>query len=192
MYVGSTLGPVPGNAPTEPRLAAPVVFSPFASGLNWPWIVQAAAAIGAPPGLVVIGADAETARAHHVVRRWFTPSWDWAGQLPAQNVMRLLARARLVLAPFVDGVTGRRTSVAAALSVGARTLSSTGPLFDPAFSRSPLVIAPTSSQFVQRAAELWNAPDSADDRRGRLDWYRRHLDPQTLDAHLLSIITAAP
>jgi glycosyltransferase involved in cell wall biosynthesis len=191
VYVGNTLGELPSHVPSEPDLPAPVVFSPFASGLNWPWITEAAAAIGTPPGLMVIGADAPAARAHHVVRRWFTPSWDWAGRLPAENVIRLLARARLVLAPFVDGVSGRRTSVAAALSVGAKTLTSTGPLFDQAFTESPLAIAKTGKQFVQRAAELWNAKDPADDRRVRLDWYRRHLDPQTLDAHLLSIMTAA-
>ncbi len=204
IYVGSTSPPAPflggrgvSTSPLTPlpkgrgelldQLTAPVVFSPFAAGLNWEWIVRAVRAIGAPGGLVVLGATEEEAR-QHPIGRWFEPGWDWRGRLPSAEIVPLLARARLVLAPFVDGVTGRRTSVCAALGTGARTLTSTGHLFDP-FFRQGLDVAATGTEFAERAAALWAAPDPPAERARRLEWYDRFLDPRLLDARLLRLVT---
>jgi hypothetical protein len=185
--VGSTLGEPSAQVAPGPPLPAPVVFSPFAAGLAWPWIAAASAAIGAEPRLIVIGATAQELRAHHVVRRWHQAQWDCRGRLPADEALQLLARARVVLAPFVDGLTARRTSALAVLSTGATMISCNGPLFDPLFEQGPLEIAPSREEFVQRAVEAWQRPMTPTERERRLRWYRAHLDPRTLDARLLDI-----
>jgi hypothetical protein len=95
----------------------------------------------------------------------------------------------LVLAPFEDGATGRRTSMLAAMSTGARVLSSTGPLFDPVFRNSPLLVAGSQAEFVELAVRTWSAGDGPVPRESRLAWYRTHLDPDALDARLLQIVT---
>lgn len=187
VYVGSTLGEPPSD-PSGTPLPAPVVFSPFAAGLNWDWIVAAARAVGTQPGLTVIGADWDAARRHPVLRRWANPTWDWRGRLDGPTVLALLARARMVLAPFVDGLTGRRTSAFAAASVGARLVSSRGPLFDPAFDAAPFALANTKSEFCELARALFRAPEPATARRQRAEWYARRLAPIDLDRSVLALL----
>jgi hypothetical protein len=193
IHVGSTLGE-PDAPPQGPALPAPVVFSPFAAGLHWPWIAAAVKAIGAEPPLVVIGARDEAIRQHHVAVRWFDSRWDCRGFLAPAEALALLARARLVLAPFVDGLTGRRTSALAASSVGARLASSRGHLFDPFFEQSPVILASTEREFAEAARAAWSAGDSAEQRVTRLQWYGERLDPRTLDERLLRLVlgTNAP
>jgi len=188
VYVGSNLGPVPGDTLPGP-LPAPVVFSPTAAGLRFDWIAAAAHAIGASPGLILVGTDAGEARHHPQLAPHFDASWDWRGRLPAPEVLRVLARARLVLAPYADGPTGRRTTLLAALSTGARVLSCTGPLLDPLFRDGPITLARNATEFAGLAQRLWREPDPPTALAARLDWYRRHLDPDMLDARLLSIVT---
>ena len=191
LYVGSNLGAVPSDIPST-QLAGPVVFSPTAAGLRFDWIVAAARAIGASPGLVLVGIDAAEARRHPQLAGWIDPTWDWRGRLAAPEALRVIARAQLVLTPFVDGATGRRTSMLAAVSSGARVLSSTGPLLDPLFRESPVLLANSKSEFVDLAVRTWHAPDSPGARDARLAWYRAHLDPGLLDAKLLSLMTEKP
>ena len=188
VYVGSTLGDPPVTAALEPPLPAPVVFSPFASGLRWDWIVAAVRAIGAQPGLTVIGADWEAARRHPTVRRWADPTWDWRGRLDAPAVLNLLSRAPLVLAPFVDGLTGRRTSALAAASVGARMVTSRGKLYDAMFNSSPFALASTREEFCELASGLLCAPDAPSARRDRLDWYHQRLATADLDHTALELL----
>jgi len=189
--VGSTLGdPTTGNQTTA-LLPFPVVFSPFSAGLRWDWICAAVDALGT--GLTVVGCDRESALAHESVNRWMRPDWDYRGRLPAWLVLDLLSGARLVLAPFVDGLTGRRTSAMAALSVGARVLSSRGPLFDATFDQSPIAFAESSDEFARRAAAIWGKQtDDPVERASRVAWYREHLDPAMLDARLIGIVTGSP
>lgn len=186
--VSSTLGDPPANPPAP--LDAPLVFSPFAAGLAWDWIVAGVEAIDR--GLVVVGADAITAINHPTVGRWADHRWDWRGRRTAPEVLEALMAAPLVLAPFVDGMTGRRTSALAAMSTGARTLSSEGPLVDPMYRMSPMRLAETREEFARLAAEWWHAPDQPESRAARVQWYRVHLDPQTLDRRLLEILTPQP
>ncbi len=188
VYVGSTLGDPSPAGPPEPPLPAPVVFSPFASGLRWDWIVAAARAIGGQPGLTVLGADWETARRHPVVRRWADPTWDWRGYLDSPTALSLLSRARVVLAPFVDGLTGRRTSAFAAASVGAPVISSLGPLFDPALDGGPFALAETPDQFCELAVARFRDRPSPADRARWLEWYQQHLAAERLDQRLLDLL----
>jgi glycosyltransferase involved in cell wall biosynthesis len=189
--VGSTLGE-PAAAPDGPPLPAPVVFSPFAAGLEWDWIVAAAGALGAEPRLTVIGATREEARRDHVAGGYADPTWDWRGRLPAAEVLDLLTRARLVLAPFRDGLTSRRTSAMAAMSVGARVVSSTGPLFDERLGDAGVALATDRHTFVSLARAVWQAHDDPADRAGRLRWYGEHLDPARWDRYLLRRLVGEP
>jgi hypothetical protein len=188
-YVGSTLGPAPtsGNW-SKAALPSPVVFSPFGAGLNWEWIVRAVEIIRASPPLIVVGASEAEAQNHPEVSRWIAPGWEWRGRLPADETLDILTRAKMVLAPFVDGITGRRTSVAAALSTGARVISSTGPLFDPFFHQSPVIPANNVGDFVRLAVARWHQADTAPNRNARRAWYDANLDPRALDAQLLKIV----
>jgi hypothetical protein len=187
VYVGSTLG-TPSAGPSGEPLSAPVVFSPLAAGLNWRWIRTAAEAIGAPKTMTVIGADATAAATHPSLKRWCSPLWDFRGRVPADEALRLLSRARLVLSPFVDGLTGRRTSVLASLSVGARVISSSGPLFDPFFDNSPVAIASDERAFVEDALRNWDADETERGRLARRSWYDKRLSPEKLDRALLAIV----
>ncbi len=187
--VGSTLGEPPVQDSTEERLPAPVVFSPFAAGLLWRPIAAAVEQIGADPPLIVIGADHDSARRHHMVGRWHRKDWDCRGRLEPTEVLSLLSRARVVLAPFEDGLTGRRTSAMASLSTGAKLVSSVGPLSDPLFDASPVAIADGEREFVRLALDAWNSGEQAAERGARRTWYQSCLDPRELDARLLEIVS---
>ena len=186
IYVGSNLGDPPANAPS---LHSPVVFSPFAAGLNWDWIAAAVRAIGASPGLVVVGADAETARRHPQTAGVFDPTWEWRGRLPTPQALRVLAGAYVGLAPFIDGATGRRTSLLALLSTGMRVVSSRGHLFDPFFEQGPVEAAGSREAYVAAACRAWEPAEPPDARAERVAWYGRHLHPRQLDARLLAVVT---
>ena len=104
------------------------------------------------------------------------------------KVLRLLARARLVLAPFADGLTGRRSSVLAALSAGAPLLSSSGHLAAPALANGVVECAATLAEFVDAAQRWWRDGDWPGAREERLSCYHRVLDPERLDARLLQTV----
>ena len=186
LYVGSTLGPAPAAA-GGPQFEAPVVFSPFAAGLAWRWVLAAEAAVGST-GLVIVGATWADARARGLALPERARSWQWLGRLPSADALGALARARLVLAPYVDGLTGRRTAALAALSTGARVVSSTGPLSDPVFDDSPVALAENAAAFSRLAVERWVAPDDNPARAERRAWFDRHFDPNRLDERLLAIV----
>jgi hypothetical protein len=188
--VGSNLGPPP-RAPAE-RQPAPVVFSPFAAGLLWSWIVAAVEAIGAAPALIVVGADPAGMRRHPETRRWYADGWECRGYLPPSAALSAIATARVALAPFVDGATTRRGSLLAALSTGIPTVTSRGPLYDPLFDSAPIAVAASRGEFVTSAKAEWERPYDAAQRERRLAWYGDHLDPVALDRRLLTVVTGAP
>ncbi len=191
VYVGSTLGDPLETLVHEPPLPAPVVFSPFAAGLLWDWVAAAVRAIGAQPGLTIVGADVAAARRDPVARRWVDPAWDWRGYLDPPAAIALLAKAPVVLAPFVDGLTGRRTSACAAASVGARVLSSRGPLYDVGLDGGPFALADTEAQFCELAVALFHERPGAAERARWGQWYSQNLAPRQLDQRLLDLLVNA-
>lgn len=188
LYVGSTLGEPPVQSATPDSLDGPVVFSPFAAGFRWEWVAHASRHIGATRELIVIGATQSELRRHEQTGRFWNASWECTGRLPAKRVLEYLGRASVVLAPFVDGITGRRTSALAALGAGARLVSSTGHLADPFFVEGPLDAASSETEFVTIASRLWITPDTEEARRARRRWYDKHLETHRLDATLLAIL----
>jgi hypothetical protein len=183
LYVGSTLGIAP-LAPPGPMLEAPVVFSPFAVGLDWESILAAEEAIGR--GLAVLGATHADAgsrlRLPERARRW-----RWLGRVPSAAALGILARARLVLAPYGEGLTGRRTAALAALSTGSRLASSRGPLFDPVFDGGPVALSGDPAEFAGTAVRAWDAEDDLAARRDRRAWFDQRFDQRRLDDRLLAI-----
>ena len=189
VYVGSNLGSTVSATATPPGSTnSPVVFSPFSGGLNWKWIAAAVEAIDATPGLTVVGADAAAGRQHSATRSWARDSWEWLGYLEPSEILAAVGRSRVALAPFIDGATGRRTSLLASLSTGVKVISASGPLLDPVFCDSPVTLAASDKEFVQAAVDAWSAADDAEERQQRIAWYARHFDPVTLDRRLLSIV----
>ncbi|MEX0691678.1 MAG: hypothetical protein WD043_07540 [Gemmatimonadales bacterium] len=186
VYVGSNLGTPPERV--TPTLPAPVVFSPFAAGLAWDWAVAAINRIAATPPLIVLGADDVALAAHPATRRLDRTGWEARGRLDGPATLELLRAAPLVLAPFVDGITGRRTSVAAALSTGARVVGSRGHLFDPVFGPGLAGVAATREAFGATALRLWRQDDQPEDRARRTAWYATHLDSVSLDTALLRLL----
>ena len=181
-YVGSTLGPPPEDVGAP--LPAPAVFSPFASGLAWDWILAAVERINADPPLTVLGTDRAGLAGFTPLRSADMRRWDVRGRLGGADTLALLAAAPLVLAPFVDGLTGRRTSAAAALSAGARVVTSLGPLADATLLAGGGDWPTSRSNCASLAFALWHRPDDAGARAQRMRWYQIHLDPAALDARM--------
>lgn len=105
------------------------VFSPGAAGMLPAWIARAAA--GARDGRVAwvllgAGSEREPARLPPGVRILRL------GWLPAERVSAVLQALDVAVAPYVDGLTLRRTGAMAALAHGVAVASSRGPLFDAA------------------------------------------------------------
>jgi glycosyltransferase involved in cell wall biosynthesis len=79
------------------------------------------------------------------------------GFLPADQVAELLSAADLFLAPLVDGVSNRRTSVMAALQQGVAVVGTHGPLTDSSLAVSEgIALAPAgdAAAFAALAARL--------------------------------------
>jgi hypothetical protein len=185
--VGSNLGTPPET--TSARLRSPVVFSPFAAGLAWPWIVAAVEAIDARPPLVIVGADPAGMRRHPLTRRWYGEGWECRGYLEPRAALATLARAPVGLAPFVDGATCRRGSLLALLSTGVPVVTSRGHLYDPRFDRAPIAVASTREEFAALARATWERGDDPTGDASRRAWYDEELAPEKLDARLLAIVT---
>ncbi len=80
------------------------------------------------------------------------------GALPESAVSSVLARARLAVAPYRGGGSGRRTTLAALLEHGVPTVTIDGPAAD-AWVRAGdgvrCVMEPTPVRFVHAVGELW-------------------------------------
>jgi glycosyltransferase involved in cell wall biosynthesis len=133
--VGATL-PISRLSREEARRAlgledAPVaigVFSPAASGFAHDWVVAAARRLERRPEVVWVmfgfGSDRLPPgypAGENVVR---------LGRCDALAIGRVMRALDIAVAPYVDGLTLRRTGAMLALAHGVPTVSSTGPLFD--------------------------------------------------------------
>ncbi len=78
------------------------------------------------------------------------------GMLPTEQLAALVASADLFLAPFVDGVSTRRTSFTAGLCEGVAVVGTSGPLTDPMLLRAQLELVEVGSpaHFAKRVAAL--------------------------------------
>lgn len=97
---------------------------------------------------------------------------DATGRLPAAEAAAALRACDLIVQPYPDGVTTRRTSVMAALTTSVPVLTTSGPLTEPVWERtSAVALAPAGdvAALVERAASLAADPAAraALGKRGR-------------------------
>jgi glycosyltransferase involved in cell wall biosynthesis len=126
------------------------VFSPGANGFRADWVVEAWHAL--PPSdatrWVLFGNGSAA-----LAPRLAGPSVTALGTLPPAGIADTTRGMDLVLAPYRDGLTLRRTAAMLALAHGVATVSSTGHLWDPALAS--LARCPdTASAFAAEVALL--------------------------------------
>jgi glycosyltransferase involved in cell wall biosynthesis len=112
------------------------------------------------------------------------------GRQPADALARQVACADLFLAPFVDGVSTRRTSVMAALQHAVPVVGTHGSITDDMLRRADalcLVPAERADRFADAAVELALDPD----RRRALGSAGRRLYEQCLDWPIIARSLAA-
>jgi glycosyltransferase involved in cell wall biosynthesis len=118
------------------------------------------------------------------------------GRLPPDRLAEKLAAADLFLAPFVDGVSSRRTTVMAALQHGIAVVGTRGFLTDELFVRSEsleLVEVDDEAGFAAAAVRL----ASSSDERAKLGeagrkLYERRFDWSIVAQELVQYLTAEP
>jgi glycosyltransferase involved in cell wall biosynthesis len=116
------------------------------------------------------------------------------GYLSIPETSEHLQRADLVLAPFMDGVSSRRTSVMAALAHGRPVLTTRAWATDPSAdweSFTRVVDAESPERFAQAALELLGDPAERD-RLGKLghDAYQAMFDWPVIGARLVALLGA--
>jgi glycosyltransferase involved in cell wall biosynthesis len=130
-------------------------FGTLGSGRLADWLVKAwrqAQQPGAPVGFVCLGATPEF-QPDAALQPLFRP----LGYLPADAVSRALQAVDVLLLPFSDGVSERRTSFMAGLSHGLPIVTTTAQNTGPTLRRSDYFLAATESEpdaFATHAAHL--------------------------------------
>jgi hypothetical protein len=166
------------------------VFSPKASGFARSWITVAAARVEA--------------------RR--TATWYWFGHGSEQAIPRgtqpapgnvlvgagpeakmadTMRAMDLAAAPFLDGLTLRRTSAMLALASGVPLVSSTGPLWDPSL-KDLAACEPNQAAFAGRIARLVDDPAERSAWATRADSYRGRASIEALAAQLARDLDVLP
>jgi glycosyltransferase involved in cell wall biosynthesis len=148
---------------------------------------NAAADLGGQVVVLNLGAGAPPIRG---VREWVRlvePGW-----LEASDVARHLAAADLFVAPFVDGVSTRRTTLMAALQHGLPVVGTDGRLTDDVLRRSDaLTLVPADDRKRLEDAIRWLAGD-ADQRLARgaagRELYERSFDWPVISAAIVAAL----
>jgi glycosyltransferase involved in cell wall biosynthesis len=152
--------------------------------------VNAIARTGRPLEALVVGAEAPPLSGVAPSIRVHAP-----GYLEADDLARKLAAADLFLAPLIDGISTRRSSMMAALQHGLPVVGTAGPLTDPILSDSnaPLALAQVGrpDQFADAALELANgaAAREAAGAAGRRLYDRRFDWPVVASSMLAALDT---
>jgi hypothetical protein len=162
--VGATLPVSPlGRAEARATLglgdaqAAIGIFSPAASGFAHAWIAAAARRLGDDPRVVWVrfGHGSATALPGYPSGR----NVIVAGEGAPDRVAATMRALDIAAAPYVDGLTLRRSSAMLALAHGVPTVSSEGPLFDPDL-RALAACEPDPAAFAGRLEELVRDADA--------------------------------
>ena len=185
LRVGATS---PGATVSDAGGGGVAVFSPFAAGLNWEWIGSALDHLSLHDRFTVVGSSLHEAEKDGAIARHIRPGWGWTGFLSSDDIPFRLAAFDLILAPFIDGLTGRRTSAMAALQVGVPLVSSDGHLADDLFR--DVVEMPSSEEDFIHAVERSIASTSGAQRSAIRSWYAEHLSSEKLDKELLQHMVA--
>lgn len=193
--VGSTVAVAPvARAQARDALAlgpadvALGLFSPDASGALPGWIAAAAAAVRDLPQVVWVAfgkgseraVDSPVGGARVLRLGWLSP----------ERISHVFQALDVSLAPFVDGLTLRRTSAMTALAHGIPLVSSRGHLFDPALAGAA-ACERTPEEFGATVRALVT---DADRRRAlgaaALAFYRDHASVDVLAARVAADVAA--
>jgi glycosyltransferase involved in cell wall biosynthesis len=136
--------------------------------------------------IALIGSDSEK-MAVHLRREYPTASARilGTGALPEHEAAGWIASCDLMLQPYPDGATLRRTSVMAALALGVPVVTNSGPLTEEWWqTERPAVLAPVD-ELVPATVWLLSCPEerAAAGARGR-DAYRSTCSPERIVATL--------
>ncbi len=102
------------------------------------------------------------------------------------DISRVLQACDLLVQPYPDGVSGRRTSVMAGLANGVAVVTNAGALTEPAWSASGLAVGPTAD-LVRTALDLLGDPE----RRAALaDAGRRYYEAHFAVGHTVRALVA--
>lgn len=123
---------------------------------------------------------------------WLAPHPDWSdrvwapGPLPADTVAEYLRACDLVLLPYPDGASSRRTSLMAALANGVPVVTTVGALSEPLWEAEQAVAIAAPQELATMVAKLLNDPAAriALGRRGRELYERRFAIGHTVAALL--------
>lgn len=194
--VGATIPVVPADREAERASlglgeddVAIGAFSPGAAGALPGWVVQAAAALAGETRAiwVLLGEGSEREPAGFPdgvrVRR--------LGRLSPARVSGVLQALDLAVAPYLDGLTLRRTGAMAALAHGVPLVSCRGPLFDPALTAAASC-ADAADGFATsvRALVADAGARAALGARGRT-FYREKGSVEVLAGRVLSLLEEA-
>jgi glycosyltransferase involved in cell wall biosynthesis len=164
------------------------IFSPGASGFAHEWIAVAAARLRDDPRVRWVRFG------HGSDRRWPRypngPRTLILGERDAERTARTMRALDLVAAPYVDGLTLRRTSAMLALATGIATVSSTGPLYDPAAGALAACEA-TAEAFAARLEGLAGDAAARDAVASRTTAYPRVASAECAAATLLRDVAGA-
>lgn len=134
-------------------------------GLAFAALEEARHALGPDStSLVFVGIGRETVEAElaRAGKMDLAPLTHALGYLPDWQASLLLRRADLVLAPFIDGVSARRSSVMTALAHGRPVVTTRGWWTDPSAGwESSCAVAPAAEEFPALAARLLKDPVEA-------------------------------
>lgn len=121
---------------------------------------------------------------------------DWSdrvlapGPLPAAAVAEYLRACDLVIQPYPDGVSSRRTTVMAALANGVPVVTTVGALSEPVWAGGPVAAAAAgdAGRLAERAAELLDSPETRAElgRAGRRLYEERFALRHTIAALLIA------
>jgi glycosyltransferase involved in cell wall biosynthesis len=158
-----------------------------AKQLDWVFAAQKhAQSLGRPVALILIGNAGEIARAQN------SPWVQSTGYVEALAVSQILFSIDLLLLPFIDGVSERRTSFMAGLAHGTPVATTIGPNTGPTLRAAnicALTISNDPADFLEHATELLAAPEirRAMGERGRTH-YQTHYDWPVVTSHLLALL----
>lgn len=124
-------GPLIGHFGTFGRLIRPLLDDAI------PWV------LGAVDGRVLLIGRGSDEAANDIGRRWpaLASRVVGTGPLAADDLSHHVAACDLMLQPYPDGISSRRTSAMAALAHGRPLVTTVGPLSEPLWNDAPGVIA---------------------------------------------------
>jgi glycosyltransferase involved in cell wall biosynthesis len=207
MAVGSNLTPVPVSAEerrqTRERWGLPangvilVMLNPLGTGKQFDLVARVWGRLASRRpdlGLLIIGATAEEAR-RRLAAAPAAPRTAYTGFVPAETASRLLGCADVALAPYVDGLSTRRSSTISLMAHGLPVVSTRGDLTDPGIFDDfpiPLVTPDDEAGFEQAVEALIASPDAraVAGQRTRI-FYERHFAWDVLQKQFLEVAAEA-